>query len=584
MAMLVPLSGDSYLIGIATSVATYLILGLGLNIVVGLAGLLDLGYAAFFAIGAYTSAILIADFHMSFWMTLLPAVAASAVAGAVLGYPTLRLRSDYLAVVTLGFGEIVRTLFNNTDSVGGPDGIWNIPPPELFGYVLNTETDFFLLILIPAIGVWMLCRNLTTSQIGLGWRALRDDEQAAEAVGIPTLRTKLTAYVLGGMAGGLAGACYASRMGMINPTSFTYAVSFLVIDLIIIGGVGSLPGVLLGAMLVIGLPEALRVVDRYRLLGFAIAIIVLMLVRPQGLWPYRGRNRVSSKAASTEALPTRVVAVAPPFRRELHGKEPILLVEGLQQRYGGLIAAADISFEVRAGEIFSLIGPNGAGKTTVFNCITGVSAPKAGRIQFQGTVINGYKPHQVVASGLARTFQGIRLFRQLTVIENIMAGGYSRRQVPLWSCALHAPLQRAAEEAATRDAVFWMQFFGIGHLAERLASELSYADQRRVEMARALAAHPALLLLDEPAAGMNGTEKVALGELIRKIRDLGVSVVLIEHDMALVMTISDRVMVMEQGRILTIGLPNEVRNDPRVIDAYIGRDEVSREGQDLAAI
>jgi branched-chain amino acid transport system ATP-binding protein/branched-chain amino acid transport system permease protein len=580
--------GDDYVTAVAVSVATYAMLGLGLNIVVGYAGLLDLGYAAFFAIGAYTSAILMTTYNWNFFTTLPLAIVFTGTAGAILGYPTLRLRSDYLAIVTLGFGEITRITFNNWEFAGGPNGVLNIPWPTLLGYQFDTQGDFFIIGLFLLAIAMVFAEHLDHSRLGRGWVAIREDEFAAESVGVPSIRLKLYAYVMGGMWGGLAGAFFATRIGAIDPTSFTFQLSVLILIVIVLGGTGSLPGVLLGALVVVGLPELLRGLSDIRLLVFAVLLVGMMLVRPQGLWPrvrrkpkpFYGLEEEESEDVAARLLAEHQSHIEEQDRRQAaagHKRatagEIILDVEGVVQQFGGVRAVDNVSFDVRRGEIFSIIGPNGGGKTTLFNCITGVQRPKRGQIQFDGRSLVGLRPHVIVSRGIGRTFQGIRLFKNMAVFENVMVGLYPRHRTMTWQAMLHTPGERKDELRTLQESRRWLSFVGLEELSGRLATELSYADQRRVEIARALASHPHLVLFDEPAAGMNPTEKVELMGIIRKIRDLGITIVLIEHDMSLVMRVSDRIAVLDHGILIALDKPAVIQQNPAVIEAYLGREE-----------
>jgi branched-chain amino acid transport system permease protein len=560
-ALLVPVLGGTYVTDVAITVLVYAMLGLGLNIVVGYAGLLDLGYAALFAISAYTSALLGLHAHLDFWFTLLPAVAAAGVAGVLIGYPTLRMHSDYLAIVTLGFGEIVRVIVTNLNVTGGPNGLYGIPPATLGSLELSgVRENYWLTLAFFLVVLWFSAR-LARSRIRRAWESVRQDEAAAEAVGVPTLRVKLAAYLCGALVAGLVGPLFAARFGAISPTSFTYFVSVTVLIVVVLGGRGSAPGMVVGALVVAGLPEALRFLQQWRMVIFALLLVGMMLVRPQGLWPAPRVRRDPFAELDEEAADEPEVELAGARDAPAHdthsaaplGKgEALLTVEELTCRFGGVTAVDHLSLEIRRGEILSIIGPNGAGKTTAFNCITGV-ARGTGTIRFEGRPVRGLAPHRIVALGIARTFQGIRLFKEMPAYENVLIGMYANR---------------SADEL--REARRWMRFAGVWEHRLALAAELPYGVQRRLEIARALAGRPRLLLLDEPAAGMNPTEKLEMMALIRRIRALGVTVVLIEHDMALVTQLSERVICMDRGRVLAAGTPQQIQADPAVIEAYLG--------------
>lgn len=563
--------GSPYLSAIIVMAGIYMLLAMGLNVVVGFTGLLDLGYAGFWAVGAYTTAIVTgaAPFHpmdLNFWEAIPLAMLVAVISGIFLGLVTLRIRGDYLAIVTLGFGEIVRIIANSWDAVtGGPSGITDIAHPNLLGFDFGLDPRHYVaLIWVFLGGLYFVIANLWRSRIGRAWYATKQDEDAAEILGVPTFRMKLLAFATGASTAGFAGAVYSSYTGYIIPANFVLLAAIMVLASVVLGGMGNMKGAMVGAALVVFLPELFRAFDTARFLIFGGILVLMMIVRPEGLFPLRPRRYRDLPRALGEKLP-----LASP-RAERDG-EPILQCRGITKRFGGLVAVKNVDLAVPAGGIFAIIGPNGAGKSTLFNLISGNVRPNSGEVILDGKPIAGLKSHEIAAAGIARTFQLIRLFPAVSVIENVLVGADVRIGTNPVAIALRLPVARRKEARALTIAQAALAFCDIGHLAHAQASSLSYGDQRRVEIARALASAPKLLLLDEPAAGMNPTERKSLAALIGRIRNAGVTVVIVEHDINLIMGISDQVLVLESGAVIASGKPEKVRSDPRVVEAYIGR-------------
>lgn len=579
-AVVIPPGLNRYYIDVLTQVGIYVTLALGLNIVVGLAGLLNLGYIAFYAVGAYTYGLLATRVGLSFWEVLPLGGALAAICGVLLAFPALRLRGDYLAIVTLGFGEMIRIVLNNWDSVtGGPNGIIDIARPSLFGFTFSHPIHYYYLILAVVILTIFAVDRLNQSRLGRAWTAMRDDEVAAEAMGIDLVRTKLLAFGLGATWAGLAGVFFAAKMTFISPESFTFFESVIVLCMVVLGGIGSVPGVILGAALLLILPEMMRQFALYRMLVFGGAVVGMMVVRPKGLLAARRRavplwrkERSYAAVVSGPHAPStgseRVGSIAQP-----PGEAGMILLETrkLSIDFGGLRALDMVDLSVKAGEIVSLIGPNGAGKTTFFNCVTGLFAPTSGEVRYREEHLIGLKPNQVTAKGVTRTFQNIRLFHDMTVLENVMVGGHCRMHAAVVGAIFRPKRVIREEEELVAKATDLLRFVGLAEKSNLWASQLPYGDQRRLEIARAMASDPTLVLLDEPAAGMNPQETNTLMDLIYAIRARGITVLLIEHHMKLVMGISERIIVLNHGVKIAEGTPEAIRADSGVIGAYLGK-------------
>ncbi|MES2031421.1 MAG: branched-chain amino acid ABC transporter ATP-binding protein/permease [Pseudomonadota bacterium] len=550
---------DGYILNILMQATTFAIAVFGLSVVLGLCGQINLAQAAFFGFGAYAVGIGTTDYQLSYWLCLVAGCVMALVAGAVLGLSTLRLGGHYLAMVTISFQQIVTlVMINAIWLTKGPDGVSKIGRPSLF---LSSQSYLaFCVAMLALIGyiVW----HLPETRLGRAMRAVRDNELAAGVNGIDVFRTKVYAFAISAVLGGLGGGLFAGGFAYISPDQFSFAESIVFLTMSLLGGVASPIGSAIGTGLLILIPEWLRFlksVPGLYLAIYGLSVILIIRFMPDGIWGFvtaaYDRMRSSKKVAVTSApLQLRPAAT---------GGDMVLEVTGLSKHFGGLKAVDQVDISVRRGGVHALIGPNGSGKTTTLNVLSGLYNATSGKVVLDGTDVTTMPPHLRAAAGLGRTFQNIRLFRSMTALENVIIGAERPGNT----------LNGKGDEAAlTERALAALTFVGLGPRAMELISSFSYGHQRLIEIARALAANPTLLLLDEPAAGLNSTEKLELHELLKRIAAQGLTILIIDHDMTLVSEAAQHITVLNFGRRIADGESMAVLRHPDVVSAYLGTD------------
>jgi branched-chain amino acid transport system permease protein len=546
-----------YVLNILMQAATYSIAVLGMTIVLGYTGQINLAQASFFGLGAYAVGLGTVAFGLNFWLTLLIATGLATAAGFVLGLTTLRLGGHYLAMITISFQQIFDlVLVNWADVTRGPDGISGIARPSLFGYTLSDDRAYLLLCAAVLYAAIYLVWWLPQTRIGRAMRAVRENELAAEVTGVHTLKVKVIAFTLSATLAGIGGALFAAGFAYISPDNFNFARSIEFLTMVLLGGSQSPFGGAIGTSLLILLPEWLRFLKEVYLAAYGLAVILIMVFLPAGIW-----GLIRSRMAKYRKVPPIDLEEISALDLEvpISDPSPILKLDQVHKHFGGVKAVDGITVEVARGTVHALIGPNGSGKTTTLNVLNGIYKATAGTIVFNGRDITGTSPHERAGLGIGRTFQNIRLFPSMSVLENVMVGA-QRENNPL------APGSGALRERALSA----LKFVGMAANAELIVQNLPYGHQRLVEIARALAGHPSFLLLDEPAAGLNQTEKRALGELLKRLRGHGLTVFLIEHDIGLIEQVADTITVLNFGKKIAEGSPASVLRHPDVVAAYLG--------------
>lgn len=570
-----PALAGNFTVSLLNDIGIGALVALGLVLLTGIGGATSFGQAAFVGIAAYATAWLTTAQGLSPWLGLLFALLLTGLSALAIGMLTLRLGGHFLPLSTIAWGLSIAMLFGNVDALGRHTGLSNIPALKIGGWSLADPRAIYYLIWALVGLAFLFSRNLLESRPGRAIRSLRGGATLLASVGEDAYRVRLSLFVTAALFAGLAGWLYAHMNRFVSPSPFDVRASIEYLLMAVAGGLGQLAGALVGSALVLILKNGLQDVlpmltqraGQLEAVAFAALFILLLHFARGGLMGFVRRWTRGRFAAPPSREPSTPVEPLP--HRTLPDRgSPILSVTGAVKRFGGLVAVNDVSFDVKAGEIVGLIGPNGAGKSTMFNLLTCTLPMTAGQVRFLGQDIAGLPQRKVARLGLARTFQHVKLRPHMSLLDNVALGAHSRTTTGVLKAGLR--LDRTEERQILQEAQRQLDRIGLGDRAHELAGSLPLGTQRILEIARALAADPVLLVLDEPAAGLRRKEKMALGDLLRKLREEGVTILIVEHDMDFVMKLVDRLVVMNFGSKLVEGVPSAVRADERVQAAYLG--------------